>query len=201
MLFEGYIKDFWAMMPWNVRKEAKAKLRALSEQHRRILTKEEIRTYSDAIIERIEATEWFKKAHNVMLYYPIRGEVDLMPLFERYKEEKNFILPVTHRHYIEPRKIESIEGLKKGHFGIPEPQTGTFTEPLDLILVPGVVFDTKGHRIGRGGGYYDRFLRLRNKTLRIGVCYGFQLKHQHIPVQRHDVQMNAVISPDQTIVM
>lgn len=196
MLFGYYLQDFLDKnLPYRRRKKEKIQIRAISEQHRRVCTPEEVESESAAVIAIIEQAEWFKKAKNVMIYYPIRNEINLLPLFEKYKDEKTFILPVTHRYSIELRKIESIEGLKKGHFGIPEPQTPTFQGKIDLILVPGVAFDKGGHRIGRGGGYYDRFLKRACRTKKIGVGYDFQFKKSKLPVERHDVMMDGVVTP------
>ena len=70
---------------------------------------------------------------------------------------------------------------------------------IDLIIVPGVVFDQHCHRIGRGGGYYDRFLSHQHHAKVIGVCYGFQLKKHDIPHGWHDIKVDRVVTPQQTI--
>ena len=100
---------------------------------------------------------------------------------------------------MEVRPYDGEEMMRKGRRGVPEPQTYTYRGPIDLIIVPGVVFDHHRHRIGRGGGYYDRFLARHLKTKKIGVCYSFQLKRHTIPHSWRDQKMDRIITPAQTI--
>lgn len=196
MLFGYLIQDFLNQyLPSRARRKAKTQIRIISEQRRRVCTPEEVATESAAVVAHIEQAEWFINAKNVMIYYPIRNEISLLSLFEKYKDEKTFILPVTHRYSIEPRKIDSLENLKHGHYKIPEPQTPTFRGKIDLILVPGVAFDKEGRRIGRGGGYYDRFLKRQRRVRKIGVGYDFQFKKSNLPVEKHDVRLDGVVTP------
>lgn len=82
-----------------------------------------------------------------------------------------------------------------GSFGIMEPQADAFTdyEQIDLILVPGMAFDRHGHRLGRGKGYYDRFLSQAKDCYKIGVCFPFQLVDE-VPTDEHDVRMDEIIT-------
>ena len=89
--------------------------------------------------------------------------------------------------------------MQRGKFNIPEPQTEPYTGNIDLILIPGVAFDRKCNRLGRGGGYYDRFLAHRKYSQLIGVGYDFQLVDQ-VPAERHDMRLQGVIVPSETIV-
>ncbi|HEY4331154.1 MAG TPA: 5-formyltetrahydrofolate cyclo-ligase [Ilumatobacteraceae bacterium] len=85
--------------------------------------------------------------------------------------------------------------LAPGAFGIPVP-AGPGIDPalLDVVIVPGLAFATDGHRLGQGGGYYDRFLpRLRRACLTIGVCFREQLVDA-VPVEDHDHRVDMVIS-------
>ena len=65
-------------------------------------------------------------------------------------------------------------------------------DELDLIIVPGVAFDHAGHRIGRGGGFYDRLLP-QYRAVRVGICFGFQYL-ETIPAQEHDIRMDWVVT-------
>ena len=71
-------------------------------------------------------------------------------------------------------------------------------EEIDLIFVPGTAFDVRGHRIGQGGGYYDRYLN-RTRAVRVGVCHDFALLDA-VPTQTHDARMDGVVTPKHTIV-
>jgi 5-formyltetrahydrofolate cyclo-ligase len=199
MLFDSQIHDFVAWLPWvRVRREQGA-LRAIVEQRRRIMTPEQVAADSKLICEQIEQMSAFREAHSVLIYYPVHNEVDLRPLLEKYRDQKIFLFPVTHRHYMEIRPYDGEEMMRKGHYGVPEPQTEEYKGAIDLILVPGVVFDQHCHRIGRGGGYYDKFLRRHPLAKKIGVCYAFQLKKHSIPHWFNDQKLDRIVTPQQTI--
>ena len=199
MLFESQIHDFLMWLPWRrVRRERDA-LRAIVEQQRRVMTEAQVAEDSARIIAQLERMSAFRDARTVLLYYPIHNEVDLRPLLTKYAGQKTFLLPVTHRHSMEVRPYDGEDMMRKGRMGVPEPQTEEYKGAIDLILVPGVVFDQHRHRIGRGGGYYDKFLVHQHQAKKIGVCYAFQLKKHDIPHFGHDQKMDRVITPQQTI--
>ena len=199
MLFESQVHDFWSILPWiRIRREQRA-LRAIVEQKRRIMTKEQVAEQSALIMAQLEQMSAFREAKTVLLYYPIHNEVDLRPLLTKYKGQKIFLLPVTHRHSMEVRPYDGEDMMRRGRLGVPEPQTSTYRGHIDLIIVPGVVFDQHRHRIGRGGGYYDRFLRRQLTAHKIGVCYSFQLKKHTIPHSWRDEKLDRIITPQQTI--
>ena len=199
MLFESQIHDFVQSLPWvRARKEQMA-MRGIVEQQRRILTPEEVRTESDKVIAQLEQMSAFHEAKTVMLYWPIHNEVELRPLLTKYEGQKTFLFPVTHRRGMEVRPYDGEDMMRKGRLGVPEPQTEKYTGSIDLILVPGVVFDQHCHRIGRGGGYYDKFLKKYHRSTKVGICYSFQLKKHDIPYLLHDIKMDRVVSPRLTI--
>lgn len=199
MLFESQIQDFFALTPWTRARKEKANLRAIAEQNRRLLSPEKVAADSARIIEQIEQMSVFQNAKTVMLYYPIHNEVDLRPLLAKYEGQKTFLFPVTHRHSIEVRPYDGEDMMRKGRFGVPEPQTDTYRGSIDVIFVPGVLFDCYRRRIGRGGGYYDRFLSRQRHAVKIGVCYSFQLKQHSLPHTWLDHKVDRVVTPDQTI--
>ena len=80
-----------------------------------------------------------------------------------------------------------------GDFNILEPQNEPYHGDFDLIIVPGVAFDRKGNRIGRGRGYYDRFLCQHLEVKRIGICFYFQLVEE-VPTEPLDIRMDEVIT-------
>ena len=85
--------------------------------------------------------------------------------------------------------------MHRGKYNIPEPTTEPYVGDIDLILVPGVGFDKRGNRLGRGGGYYDKFItRLGRKTLLVGVGYDFQLVEE-VPANRWDKRLDYVVTP------
>ena len=195
MLFESQLIDLKNLLPWNKKRSQQGAIRAIMEQRRRIYPAESIAADSAAIISHTEQMRHVQDSETTLAYFRIANEVDLRALLEKYRDSKTILLPVTHRHYMEVRRYEGEELLHRGRMRVPEPQGETYTGKIDLILVPGVVFDTNCHRIGRGGGYYDKFLRQHKESFKIGVCYDFQLKHQALPTLWHDQPMDRVVSP------
>lgn len=199
MLFESQIRDLQRRIPWlHIRRDQQA-LRTVVEQQRRLLTPEQVAEMSARIVAQVEQMSAFRDARTVLLYYPIHNEVDVRALLAKYEGQKTFLFPVTHRHSMEVRPYAGEDMMNKGRFGIPEPQTETYNGPIDLILVPGVVFDHRCHRIGRGGGYYDKFLSQHPLAKKIGVCYDFQLKKHTIPHSWCDHKMDRIVTPQLTI--
>ncbi len=92
--------------------------------------------------------------------------------------------------------------LRRGKFGIYEPASPTrFPRgEIQAIFVPGLAFDSRGGRIGFGGGYYDRFIAgLRPNVLKVGICYDFQIVDSPLPQDEHDIKMDLILSPSMWI--
>lgn len=199
MLFASQLHDLKNCLPWRTKRLQQQALRTIVEQKRRVYPAEQAAADSQTVVGKIEQSAAFRNARTVLLYYPIHNEVDLRPLLDKYYSSKTMLLPVTHRKTMEIRPYTGKACLKQGYAHIPEPQTPAYTGKIDLILVPGVVFDRKGHRIGRGGGYYDRFLKKHKKACKLGVAYDFQLKHHNLPQTWRDQPLDGVITPLETI--
>ena len=199
MLFESNIKDLLRLLPKNKLHRAKQKMRELIIQKRRILLQEDRQRMSAAILAQLEQMTCFGEAKTILLYYPVNNEVDVLPLFKRYKD-KTLLLPVSHRKKMTASPFEGNEKMHRGKFRIPEPTTPTFTGNIDLIIVPAVAYDKQGRRLGRGGGYYDRFLKKYPNAMFIGVGYDFQLVEE-VPAEHHDQKVHRIILPSQTIIV
>ena len=198
MLFEANIKDLLSLLPQRRLHRAKQSLRELLIQKRRMLSAEERSAQSALILSQLEKMTVFQEAKTVLLYYPKNNEVDVLPLFKRYKRDKTLLLPVTHRDRMTAHPYEGNDKMHRGKFGIPEPTTPEFQGKIDVIIVPAVAFDRAGNRLGRGGGYYDRFLKKQPHATLIGVGYDFQLVDE-VPVRKHDQKVHRIILPSQTI--
>ncbi len=198
MLFESNIKDLLSLLPQRRLHRAKQRMRELLIQKRRMLSAEERTAQSELILSQLEKMTVFREAKTVLLYYPKNNEVDVLPLFKRYKRDKVLLLPVTHRNGMTANPYEGNDKMHRGKVGIPEPTTPPFEGNIDVIIVPAVAFDKEGNRLGRGGGYYDRFLKKQSHATFIGVGYDFQLVDE-VPVRKHDEKMHRIILPSQTI--
>ena len=198
MLFESNIKDLLSLLPQRRLHRAKQRMRELLIQKRRMLSAEERTAQSELILSQLEKMTVFREAKTVLLYYPKNNEVDVLPLFKRYKRDKVLLLPVTHRNGMTANPYEGNDKMHRGKVGLPEPTTPPFEGNIDVIIVPAVAFDKEGNRLGRGGGYYDRFLKKQTHATIIGVGYDFQLVDE-VPVRKHDQKMHRIILPSQTI--
>jgi 5-formyltetrahydrofolate cyclo-ligase len=109
-------------------------------------------------------------------------------------------LPVVDQanRKMEFRRVDSLESLTPGVYGILEPRNGQlcFPEEIDLFFIPGLAFDRQGNRLGRGGGYYDRYLAtIRPDAVKIGLAFQQQIADV-LPVDPHDIKVNAVITEE-----
>lgn len=195
MLFESLIVDLLELLPSNRLKQDKKRVRELLAQKRRLFSKEDVAEQSSKVVAIVEQMPCFQSAKTVLIYYPTHNEVDLLSLIKRYKKEKMFLFPVVHRKAMTVCPYEGNQKMHRGKFNIPEPTTEPYVGDIDLILVPGVGFDKSGNRLGRGGGYYDKFIgRIGKKTLLVGVGYDFQLVEE-IPANSWDKRLDYVVTP------
>lgn len=195
MLFESVIVDLLKFLPCNKLLQQKKQTRALLAQKRRLLSKEEVAELSLQVVAHIEQMPTFQSAKTVLIYYPANNEVDVLSLIKKYKREKTFLLPMVHRNSMDACPYEGNAKMHRGKYNIPEPTTAPHKGTIDMIIVPGVGFDKQGNRLGRGGGYYDKFIaRISRKTQLVGVGYDFQLA-ESIPASRRDKKMNFVVTP------
>jgi len=160
--------------------------------------KEEQRKRKSSIIkEKLLRTAAFKKAKTVMFYMTFDGEVNTDEMIEEARQQgKQVAVPVCKQNRrINPCRLKSDTGLVKGPYGIrePRPQKPIKLKDLELVIIPGVAFDKKGNRLGRGKGYYDRFLsRLGAKITTIGLAFDFQVLPS-VPATSEDVRVHRVI--------
>ena len=200
MLFETNIKDLLRLLPSNKLRLAKNKMRELLVQKRRVMSASDRQMYSQQILDQLEQMTCFHEAKTILLYYPIQNEVDVLPLVKKFKHEKTLLFPVSHRRGMTVHPYAGNEHMHRGKFGIPEPTTPAYDGEIDLVIVPAVAFDAKGRRLGRGGGYYDRFIKKLTHTILVGVGYDFQLVDE-VPAARHDQCVHRIILPSKTILV
>lgn len=171
------------------KKELRTHIKALKKQH----TKEELLGLSDRILAKLEQHPDFVKAEKVMLYNALPDEVQTLNFLEKWHLRKRIILPTVVGDDIIPVEYAKETTFAVGDFNILEPQNEPYTGDFDLIIVPGVAFDRMGNRLGRGKGYYDRFLSRYLNVKRIGICFGFQLVDE-VPAEPFDIRMDEVMT-------
>jgi 5-formyltetrahydrofolate cyclo-ligase len=163
----------------------------------------ERRQRSRAIHEKLFLNEDFLRCKCVMLYTSRgTGEVETGPIINKaLKMGKKVVLPVTlvENRDIRPVYLKDIKGMGKGPYGIYEPKGPSNKKTaelkdIDLVIVPGIAFDKKNNRVGRGKGYYDNFLkRLPKGRSKIGLGFRFQLLDK-VPATKRDIPVASVIT-------
>ena len=152
---------------------------------------------ASVIINRLRVHPRIVLARTLLIYSSLPDEVPTQELLdELVNEGKTVLLPhVVSATDMQLRYYTGAVDLGKGAYGIMEPIGKSFTnyQQIDVAIVPGMAFDKQGHRLGRGKGYYDRFLPLLPNTYKIGVCYPSRLLDE-IPFDEHDIMMDEVIS-------
>lgn len=171
------------------KKTLRQQIRSLKKQH----SQEELRTQSERILQRLAEHPRFLQAEKVMLYASLPDEVQTLEFIEIWRHQKTLILPTVVGDDIIPVELAENVAFAEGDFHIPEPQNNPYTGEFDLIVVPGMAFDANGHRLGRGRGYYDRFLAQHPHVYTIGLCFDFQLLPD-IPFEPHDRIINEIIT-------
>ncbi|MDD5197168.1 MAG: 5-formyltetrahydrofolate cyclo-ligase [Candidatus Omnitrophota bacterium] len=161
--------------------------------------KEEDRKQKSSLIkDKLLKQREFRKAKRVMFYIAMQGEVDTQEMIETAKRLGKIIavpVCVKSRISLRPAILDSHAHLRKGPYGVSEPVIGRFIglKDLDLVITPGVAFDKKGNRLGRGKGYYDRFLsRIPKDTPSIGLAFDLQILPV-VPTTPHDVGVKKVL--------
>lgn len=175
----------------------KQQVRLQIKQEKSILLDEQKNVSSMAVFSRIEQTDMFKNASNIMLYHSLPDELPTHKVVERWSRSKNIYLPRVNNDKLDVVAYKP-QSMEPGSFNIVEPQgEAVDVNDMDLIIVPAIAYDAKGNRIGRGKGYYDRLLADCN-VVKVGVGYDFQLLDE-IPSELHDIKMNYIVTPDNII--
>ncbi len=163
-------------------------------EHKKYLSPKTIADLSQKIGDRLVQTEEFQQAKCIALYYAMEDEVQTSALIEEWFTTKKIVLPVISNENIHFFTYTGKSNLTKGVLGINEPTDTELISPkeIDLFIIPGIAFDYECNRMGRGKGYYDRYLTHIKKPT-IGLCFDFQLL-EHIPTEIHDKKMTLVIT-------
>lgn len=169
-----------------LRRAVRARLAAMSDAEKE--------QRSAAICRSLKAHIAVTGARVVALFSPLPDEPRIWPLVEELSKSMLVLLPrvegdVMNFYCYSPRSMSS------GAFGIMEPVGGepVASYEIDVMVVPGVAFTAKGERMGRGKGFYDKYMSLKDfRAVKIGVCYDVQLVDV-LPTEIHDVKMDSVI--------
>ena len=191
-----------------VRTGGRMAMTALKQQKKRI--REEIRRLRDTmqreerekadcrIREYLLTLPQYRSAKVVFCYVSAGHEIDTHPFLLRVLQDgKRLAVPLcTGRGIMEARQILSLDQLKAGSYGLPEPESDTpliLPGEIDLAVVPCVACSHTGKRLGHGGGYYDRYLRTGHAIPAVVLCREAEVR-EDIPMEAHDVIFDRVIT-------
>ena len=177
----------------------KKEMRAYIREKKRAMTERQIVSVSARLGEQFRNCELYKNAKTIYGYLPYNQEVRTVPMLEQaiadgkavavpkcYGEEMRFI-------YIN----DFVKEVAPGYSNIPEPiaDEPVAHDETALVLMPGLAFDPQGHRIGYGGGFYDRFLSAEPGHPTLALCYGFQMV-EHLETEEFDIPVDKVLWAD-----
>ncbi|MBP1664578.1 MAG: 5-formyltetrahydrofolate cyclo-ligase [Bacteroidetes bacterium] len=174
---------------YQIRADIRAKKRQLSEAEKNEAAK--------VVFERIETMSAFQKAKVVFLYWSTTSELPTHEYIRKWSEKKIILLPSVSGERMHLRRYVSSKEMHKGEMNMMEPTTDIYKGHFDLAIIPGIAFDRERNRMGRGKGYYDRFLRSKNVPV-YGVGFDFQVLRK-IPTTKKDMKVTCVFSPGKTI--
>ena len=182
--------------PAHAKPALRARLRAELQAH----SSTSAASASAALCVRVRASPLWQTARAVLLFFPLPSEPDSSLLLDdALASGKLFALPrfnATTHTYEAVQVRDLARELVTGPFGVREPTADCPLAPmnrLDLALVPGLGFDARGHRLGRGKGHYDHLLA-GFTGMKIGVAFDFQIVTE-VPAEPHDIVLDAVVTP------
>lgn len=181
----------------------KASLREAIKRSLGLLAEAEQHRGSQEICRQIAAAPFWQEARTVMMFAPIRSEPNLRPLAVEMLRRGRLCLPRVdwHQKRMAAAAVRDLDRsliLRRNNILEPRPECPEVPPgEIDLILVPGLGFDRSGRRLGRGGGFYDRFLAEPTlRAVRCGVLFEPQLV-ESIPAEPHDIVVDYLVSPGQ----
>lgn len=148
------------------------------------------------IMQKVEQLPAFVDAKIVLLYWSMDDEVQTHAFVEKWYQSKTILLPCVDGDNLLLRQFYGKDTMRSGEqFGIDEPVGDIFSnlDKIDMIVVPGVAFDSKKNRMGRGRGFYDRLLKSTPNACKVGVAFDFQIVSS-VPVDVFDVKMDKVVA-------
>ncbi|MBO5294417.1 MAG: 5-formyltetrahydrofolate cyclo-ligase [Clostridia bacterium] len=178
--------------------EEKKRLRAVLKERRSSLTAEQKKEWDRAIVERIAASEQYRRANVILLYAPMSGEIDLLPLVRLARRDgKAVAFPRcdTETCTLRFHLLEAGTRLERGAYGIAEPPEAAplcKTDENTLCILPAPTFDPTGARLGYGKGYYDRFLESFS-GITVGAVYQMMMI-KRVPTEAHDKRVLTVFT-------
>lgn len=180
--------------------ETKTNIRKRIFALRKTYSDPEIEAMSREVTNRILSLPVYQNAKQILAYADYNHEASTRYLIEEaWKAGKEVAVPKVVGKDMIFYKLEDFSELKPGYYGIPEPEGGEAVRWEDaLMIMPGVAFDRKLHRVGYGGGFYDRYLEKHPRLKRLAIGFSFQVLAE-VPVEPTDIFPQILVTEKETI--
>ena len=155
----------------------------------------EIEEKSRVLGQKFAASEAYRRSSTIYGYLPYNQEVRTVPMLEQaLKDGKRVAVPKVYGDEMKFIYLTDLSRVAPGYAGIPEPvdDAPVADDPTALVLMPGLAFDPQGHRIGYGGGFYDRFLAAEPEHPTLALCYDFQMLPK-LETEEFDIPVDTVL--------
>ena len=173
----------------------KKELRAQIRAKKRAMTPAQVEACSEKLAELFREHPLYKAAKSIYGYMPYNQEVRTVPMLEQaLRDGKKVAVPKCYGDEMKFIYLDDLTKVAKGYAGIPEPiaDEPVAHDETALVLMPGLAFDPQGHRIGYGGGFYDKFLSREPNHPTLALCYDFQVL-PHLDTEEHDIPVDTVL--------
>ena len=173
----------------------KTALRREIREKKKAMSIEEIEVRSARLGELFAQTESYKNAKTIYGYMPYNQEVRTIPILARaIRDGKKVAVPKVYGEIMKFIYLDDLSQVEKSDMGIPEPiaDEPVAEDQTALVLMPGLAFDKEGHRIGYGGGFYDKFLMAEPSHPTVALCYEFQM-YAHLDTEEFDIPVDLVL--------
>ena len=173
----------------------KQELRARIRTQKRAMTEEQITEKSEKLAQLFLSSALYKEAKTVYGYLPYNQEVRTVPMLEQaLRDGKRVAVPKVYGDAMKFIYMDDLSAVAKGYAGIPEPVADcpVADDPQALVLMPGLAFDPQGHRLGYGGGFYDKFLADEPGHPTLALCFSFQML-DHLETESYDIPVDCVL--------
>lgn len=173
----------------------KKELRKAIREKKRAMTEDQIREKSEELGRLFLASEEYSAARSIYGYLPYNQEVRTVPMLEQaLRDGKRVAVPKCYGDEMRFIWMDDLSKVEKGYANIPEPiADGPIADDeTALVLMPGMAFDKEGHRIGYGGGFYDKFLAREQNHPKLALCYDFQMVPS-LETEEFDIPVDKVL--------
>ena len=173
----------------------KQSLRKQIREQKRAMTEAQIVEKSEKLAVLFAASQAYQNANTIYGYLPYNQEVRTVAMLQRALDDgKKVAVPKCYGDEMRFIYLDDLSQVEKGYCGIPEPiaDSPVANDKNALVLMPGLAFDPQGHRMGYGGGFYDKFLAAEPNHPTLALCYDFQML-DHLETEDHDVPVDTVL--------